>query len=191
LIFSSCVLVGAVALSAQAPQAPAGAPSGGAGGGRQGGAPAAPKNIKVLPKTWTSQQIGQVMNTFAESLGERCSFCHAEDPNAPEPAAGQERRRDYSLDTVKQKDIARDMIKMVMSINDSTKGLSDGKVAEKVTCFTCHQGKKQPATTPPNGWGRGSFTLSEAGPVVPQRGGGGGGAPGGGAPGGAPPARGN
>jgi hypothetical protein len=38
------------------------------------GAPAAPsqsgpKNLKVLPRTWTSQQVRALMQTFTESLG--------------------------------------------------------------------------------------------------------------------------
>jgi hypothetical protein len=187
-----CVMTGAMvvagaALFAQGP--PPGGPGGAAGGpgGRQGGGPgpAAPTNLKVLPKTWTRQQVGAVMQTFTESLGVQCAYCHAEDPNAPPPAAGRGPALDYALDTKKEKDIARDMIKMVMSANDGTKALSDGTVAEKVSCFTCHRGEKKPATAPAAGWGRGSFTLSTAGPVVPQRGAGGpGGAGAPGAPGG-------
>jgi Photosynthetic reaction centre cytochrome C subunit len=185
-LLSASVVVGAVAL-ASAIVVAQGPPPGPPAPGRQGGGrgPAGPTNLKVLPKTWTRQQVSAVMSTFAESLGVQCSHCHAEDPNAPPPAPGQNPRLDYALDTKKEKDVARDMIKMVMSINDSTKALGDGTDAEKVSCFTCHHGDKQPAKTPENGWGRGSFTLSEAGPVVPQRGGRG---PGGPPPGGAPPA---
>ncbi|MEO7192289.1 MAG: c-type cytochrome [Vicinamibacterales bacterium] len=188
LLLSSCVLFGAVTMAAQAPpQAPgAAAPA----------APAGPKNLKVLPKTWTSQQVGALMNTFAESLGERCIFCHAENPDAPPPAAGQQPRLDYTLDTKKEKDVAREMIKMVMTINDTTKAVGDAAVAEKVSCFTCHQGQKKPAVAPANGWSRGSFTLSQQGPATPQRGGAAGAPGGAGAPpaggAGAPPAgRGN
>lgn len=173
------VAVMATTLVAQGP--PPGAPAG----------PPGPKNLKVLPKTWNGRQVGALMQTFTESLGVQCSYCHAEDPNAPPPAPGQNPRLDYSLDTKKEKDVARDMIKMVMSINDSTKSLGDAATPqpEKVSCFTCHRGDKKPAFTPPNGWGRGNFSLSDAGPVVPQRGGPGGpGGPGAPPPGGAPPA---
>jgi len=88
---------------------------------------------------------------------------------------------DYALDTKKEKDVARDMIKMVMTINTDTKAIGDAAMPEKVSCFTCHRGDKKPAFTPTPGWARGNFSLSEAGPVVPARGGGPGGA-------GAPPA---
>lgn len=189
---SVCVVTGALiaspALFAQGP--PPGAPAGAPGGQGAGRGPATPMQLKVLPKTWTRQQVGALMATFAESLGVTCAHCHAEDPNAPPPAAGQQPRLDYALDTKKEKDIARDMIKMVMAANNDTKSIGDAAVAEKVSCFTCHRGDKKPAFTPPNGWGRGNFSLSEAGPVVPARGAGPGGAPPAGAPapGGAPAA---
>ena len=179
---SVCVVTGALvaspALIAQGP--PAGAPTGApAPGGQAPGR--GPANLKVLPKTWTRQQVGAVMTTFTESLGVTCAHCHAEDPNAPPPAAGQPARLDYALDTKKEKDVARDMIKMVMTINTDTKAIGDAAMPEKVSCFTCHRGDKKPAFTPTPGWARGNFSLSEAGPVVPARGGGPGGA-------GAPPA---
>lgn len=183
---SVCVVTGALIASpvlfAQGPPpgGPAGAPApGGQGPGR---GPAGPTNLKVLPKTWTRQQVGAVMTTFAESLGVTCAHCHAEDPNAPPPAAGQQPRLDYALDTKKEKDVARDMIKMVMTINDDTKALGDPPAPEKVSCFTCHRGDKKPLFTPAAGWARGNFSLSQAGPVVPPRGGGPGGAGGPGAP---------
>jgi hypothetical protein len=168
-LLSVCVVAGTmsmagVALTAQQPPAP---PPGG-----RGGANAAPTNVKVLPDTWSRRQVQQVMSTFSESLGVQCSHCHAEDPNAPPPAPGQNPRLDYALDTKPEKDVARGMIKMVMSINDGTKSLGDATVTEKVSCFTCHRGEKTPAAAPEKGWGRGSFTLSTEGPVVPQRGGG-------------------
>lgn len=182
-VVSSCVLAATVATPfAQGPQGP-GAP--GAPGAARGGAPAGPSNLKVLPKTWSRQQVSALMSTFNESLGVQCSHCHAEDPAAPPPAAGQQPRLDYALDTKKEKDVAREMIKAVMASNDATKALSEGTDSEKTSCWTCHRGEKKPAKAPAAGWGRGSFTLSTAGPVLPQRGAG----PGG--PGGAPAGRGN
>jgi hypothetical protein len=159
--------------SAQAPAGPA--PQGAAPGGRAGGA-APLQNIKVLPKTWTRQQVGAVMQSFTKSLGVMCDGCHV--------AEGTDRASDANPN----KDVARKMIQMVMDINgDHLKGVGDASVAEKVSCWTCHQGQKTPAAAPPDGWGRGAFSLSEAGPTLPARGAG----PGGPGPGGAPPARGN
>jgi hypothetical protein len=135
------------------------------------------------------------MNTFNESLGVQCSHCHALDPAAPPAAPGANPRLDYALDDKPEKEVARKMITMVMKTNSTDlQGIGDAAMAEKVSCFTCHRGEAKPAFTPPNGWGRGSFTLSEAGPAA-GRGGragapaGGAGAPAGGAP--APAGRGN
>ncbi len=125
------------------------------------------------------------MQTFNESLGVMCAHCHAPNPTAPPPQPGQNPQLDYALDDKKEKEIAREMLKGVMSTNDGTKALGDAAELEKVSCWTCHRGEKKPAKAPAAGWGRGSFTLSTAGPVVPQRGGGAGAAPGG-APAGAP-----
>jgi hypothetical protein len=188
-----CFVLGVLTLATaivNAQQAPAGAPAG--QGGRAGGAAGTLTNLKVLPKTWTRQQVSALMATFNESLGVQCSHCHAEMEGAPPPQPGGQPRLDYALDTKKEKEIAREMIKATMATNDSTKTLGDAAETEKVSCFTCHRGETKPAKIPANGWGRGSFTLSEAGPVLPQRGRGAApGAPGGG-PGGAPPAgRGN
>jgi len=135
--------------------------------------PAAPKNLKVLPKTWTGQQVRAVMQTFAESLGVQCTHCHAVDPTAPPPAEGRPPALDYSLDEKKEKEIARQMIQMTMALNsDGLKGVGDPAVPEKVSCLTCHNGQKTPATKPANGWGRGNFSLLPAGPSLPARRGG-------------------
>ena len=143
---SLCLAVGIVAVAATALVAqtpPEGAPA--PGGQAPARGPAGPTNLKVLPKTWSGRQVGALMSTFTESLGVQCDYCHEVDPNAPPPPPGRGPRLDYSLDTKKEKDIAREMIKMVMSINDGTKSIGDATVTEKVTCFTCHRGDKEPA----------------------------------------------
>jgi hypothetical protein len=178
LVLAGCTLMTTVALTAQ--QAPPGAPAG------PGGAQTTMTNLKVLPKTWTRQQVGALMQTFTTSLGVQCGHCHTPDPAAPPPNPGQNPRYDYALDDKPEKDIARKMIQMVMDINGTDlSGVGDAAVAEKVSCFTCHRGETTAAKAPAEGWGRGDFSLSEAGPVVPQRGRGAGR---GGPPAGAPPA---
>ena len=150
-----------------AAQAPAGGPPQGRGPQQP------PKNLKVLPKTWTGQQVRAVMQTFTESLGVQCTHCHAADPTAPPPAEGRPPALDYSLDEKKEKEIARQMIQMTMALNgEGLKGVGDAAVPEKVSCFTCHNGQKTPVAKPANGWGRGNFSLLPAGPTIPQRGGG-------------------
>jgi hypothetical protein len=176
VVFLACALFGAVTMvSAQTP--PAAAPQAGAPAAPGRGAAAPLQNIKVLPKTWTRQQVGALMQSFTKSLGVMCDGCHIEG-------------NDRASDANPNKDVARKMMQMVMDINgDHLKGSGDAAVTEKVSCWTCHQGQKTPAFAPPDGWGRGAFSLSEAGPTLPARGAGAGPGPGAGAPpAGAPPA---
>jgi hypothetical protein len=196
IVLSGCVLTAAVAVSAQGPPAnPAGAQAPAAQGGQ---APAAERNLKVLPQTWTNQQVSALMRTFTTSLDVQCGHCHTEDPDAPPPNPGQNPRLDYALDGKPEKEVARKMMQMVMNINGTgLAGIGDAAVPEKVSCFSCHRTEATPPSAPADGWGRGAFSLSEAGPVLPQRGRGAGpGAAPGGAPaappaGGAPGGRGN
>jgi len=60
------------------------------------------KNIKVL-NDMTADQLGRVMNIMAASLGVKCSFCHNTD--------------NYSSDEKRNKQTARNMIKMTFDIN--------------------------------------------------------------------------
>ena len=96
-----------------------------------------------------------------------------------------------ALDGKPEKDIARKMIQMVTSLNETLKTVGDESVAEKVSCFSCHQADTGVLSKPAAGWSRGGdFSLLPAGPTVPaRRGGAPGGAPGnapGNAPGGTP-----
>jgi hypothetical protein len=167
------LLVGAVA--AQQPPAGQGAPAGRGGGGAAQG----PTNLKVLPSTWSGQQVRNLMQTFNESLGVQCSYCHSPDPNAaPAAPGGRGPALNYALDLKEEKEIARKMIQMNASINETLKAVGDPAMVEKASCYTCHQGNAVPKMTPEGGWGRGGFSLLPAGP--PARGGGAAPAPGGG-----------
>jgi len=68
---------------------------------------------------------------FEGALGVGCTYCH-DDNNT---------RRD--LDTKETKDIARQMIDMVNTINENS---FNGE--NQVTCFTCHQGQAIPSSVP-------------------------------------------
>jgi hypothetical protein len=136
-----CVLVGLVARPLAQGQGQAqGQPPGQA---RQGGAPgAAPRNIQVLPKDWSSQQVQQFMRTyFTTGLGVQCANCHV---------------TDRSLDDKKEKQTARKMLQMVMAINDQLLkdvGEPPAAGALKVTCYTCHRGTTKPLNAAPAGGG--------------------------------------
>ena len=98
------------------------------------------KNLKVLPKNTTKQQMDSVMKHFTVALGVKCNFCHTYNQEL--------KSMDFASDANKHKGIARDMMKMTAKINDK---YFDVKKAERldadleVTCYTCHNGKGHPA----------------------------------------------
>jgi photosynthetic reaction center cytochrome c subunit len=90
------------------------------------------KNIQVLSGLPESQLI-PVMNYMASSLGENCTFCHV----------NKDGKWDFVSDTKPEKGTAREMIKMVQSINKTS-----FKGNQEVSCFTCHRGSEHPARVP-------------------------------------------
>lgn len=123
---------------------------GGREGGRGGGGQPL-RNLQVLPKDMTRQQVTAVMRSFTMALGVRCDHCHEPDPNAPAPAEGRGRGGpdlDHSLDGKETKKIAREMLKMVNDINSkylpTTGRTIDAR--NQVTCETCHHGLARPQT---------------------------------------------
>jgi len=91
------------------------------------------KNIKVLTGVPASQLM-PVMQLMGASLGKGCDFCHVMEGHR------------FDLDTKEEKGTARDMIRMVLSINKQN---FEGHTA--VTCNTCHRGSEHPVRTPPIG----------------------------------------
>lgn len=124
----------------------------------QGGPP--PKNLQVLPKEMTRQQVQAVMMNFTAALGVRCEHCHMEDKNAPAPPpagaapAGAPAGRgggpplDFAADDKETKKIAREMLKMVQDINGRYLPLTGRTTPgrDKVSCETCHHGLSKPQT---------------------------------------------
>jgi len=101
------------------------------------------KNLKVLPKDITKTQMDSVMQSFTAALGVKCNFCHMR--------TADNKDWDFASDGNKHKLVARDMIKMTNKINkkyfDVTgKGMNASLM---VTCYTCHNGKPEPATRAP------------------------------------------
>jgi len=159
-VLTAC-LVGAIAVQAQQQAPPAG------GGQRPGGAaPQAPKNLQVLPKDWTIQQVSAFMRNFTVGLGVQCAYCHAGTP------------QDRALDDKKEKLVARKMITMMMAINDTylkdvgepiaavapaAPGAPPAPPPMKVTCYTCHRGTTKPLTAPAPGGGGHQTRLQASG----------------------------
>ena len=84
------------------------------------------KNVQVLPFKNT-REIVPYMKEMAKDLGVKCKYCH--------------NMKDKSLDEIKHKLIARDMMKMVKGINENF--MTPLKV-DAITCWTCHRGFTEP-----------------------------------------------
>ena len=118
--------------------------------GQRGGAQQPPKNLQVLPKDWTGQQVTAFMRQIVvPGTGMQCNDCHAQDRSA---------------DDKKEKQVARKMVALMMSANDALKdvgepvaapaaGAAPSAAAYKVTCYTCHRGTQKPLNAPPAGGG--------------------------------------
>jgi hypothetical protein len=89
------------------------------------------KNLQVLPKTTTKEEIKPIMRAQAKALGVECDFCH----DVP----------DMASDKSEHKKVARQMMKMTAEINEKwLKPQFKDHEKNKVTCGTCHQGKESP-----------------------------------------------
>ncbi|MGC1462411.1 MAG: c-type cytochrome [Terracidiphilus sp.] len=138
----SAMVVLAVATAAQTPQHPA---SG--GGGHPPRTYPAPKNLKVLPKDTTGQQIHEIMEGWAGSLGVHCDTCHTADPKNVGPD-GRPRLK-FEDDSKDEKQMARIMYTMTEDIKKNyVKKVADmdkmDTPAAPLTCGTCHRGHLDP-----------------------------------------------
>lgn len=99
-----------------------------------------PKNLQVLPKDISPNELEGQMRRFKLALGVECSYCHV----------GTDDRGltdfDFPSDTKEPKRIAREMVRMVAVINAMVSGLGrePGYQAVEVTCVTCHRGNSRP-----------------------------------------------
>jgi hypothetical protein len=99
--------------------------------------PAAPQNLKVLPKDIARPALVAIMRGYTAALGVQCTQCHVEDT------------AQRASDENPKKDIARKMIKMTMDINATyLQGVGTAAMPDqpKVTCYTCHRGAVKPLT---------------------------------------------
>ena len=82
------------------------------------------KNIQVL-KGVSSDQVIPAMRFIAASLGVECNYCHVQDH--------------FEKDDKKPKQIARDMMRMMLAIDKDSFGGN-----REVTCYSCHRGSPKP-----------------------------------------------
>ena len=102
------------------------------------------KNLKVLPKNITKDQMDSVMHHFAGAMGQKCNFCHVFNQ--------EEKKMDFVSDAKEEKKTAREMLKMMIKINKKFFEVKDSKQLDSklaVTCFTCHHGAEHPQKRPP------------------------------------------
>lgn len=130
-----------------APAPPAGgAPPQGMPGGRPMRSYPAPTNLQVLPKDLTGQQVHEIMEGVAGSLGVHCDFCHAADPNNMGPNGKP--RLNFADDSKNDKKIARIMFTMTQQINadyiSKASALDPDAMDMTVKCGTCHRGHQMP-----------------------------------------------
>jgi hypothetical protein len=99
------------------------------------------KNLKILPKNISKEDLDKVMDGFKAALGVKCSFCHA-----PSKDSAQ-KWPDFASDDKPEKGIARKMMKMTARINKkffSYNKNEQGQTIAAVECMTCHRGAPHP-----------------------------------------------
>jgi len=98
---------------------------------------AKPKNIKVLPKDISGDDVDKLMHRYEQDLGVPCGYCHEENP--------QTKQIDFASDENPIKQTARMMIAMTSDLNTKYLAqLGDRRYAEPLTCGNCHQGQVEP-----------------------------------------------
>lgn len=103
--------------------------------------PEKPKNLRVLPKDFTGQRLRPVMTGFTRALGVRCTYCHVGEEGKPLGTY------DFASDEKPNKERAREMYRMLGSINEHLKKIEpSGDKRVNMWCHTCHQGRPRPAT---------------------------------------------
>jgi tetratricopeptide (TPR) repeat protein len=103
--------------------------------------PEKPKNLQVLPKDWPGSRLQPVMIGFTRALGVRCSYCHKGEEGKPLGTY------DFASDENPNKNRAREMYRMLESVNDHLKNIQpSGDQRVNMWCNTCHRGRPRPMT---------------------------------------------
>ncbi len=96
-------------------------------------------NMQVLPADLPADDLAAAMRGYSMALGVRCTHCHDGEPGAPLSAI------DFASDANHAKDRAREMIRMMGSIDRHLTDL-DGDRTAAANCATCHRGRPIPST---------------------------------------------
>jgi tetratricopeptide (TPR) repeat protein len=97
-------------------------------------------NLQVLPSDMSRGRLMSVMRDFTRDLGVRCSTCHVGEEGQPLSTY------DFASDDKAAKLKAREMMRMVRTINDTYLAELPGRRGPgvAVTCLTCHRGVSRP-----------------------------------------------
>ena len=95
-----------------------------------------PTNLKILQKDISEDELHHVMREYSRALGVKCGFCH-------ERKEGQ-KHADFASDNKPEKLVAREMMLMVNDINNKYLATAGKGRFEKISCVTCHMGRKAP-----------------------------------------------
>jgi hypothetical protein len=100
-----------------------------------------PKNLKVLPKNISKDDLDKVMDGFKAALGVKCNFCHAASKDS------SSNKLDFASDDKPEKNVARHMMRMTAKINKKFFSFNKdekGESKQTVFCITCHRGNPHP-----------------------------------------------
>jgi hypothetical protein len=99
------------------------------------------RNLKVLPRDISHEDLDKVMDGWKAALGVKCNFCHS-------PSADSSNHHlDFASDAKPEKNIARRMYNMTAKINKKFFPLNKddkGVTIAAVSCVTCHRGSPHP-----------------------------------------------
>jgi hypothetical protein len=99
------------------------------------------KNLKILPKNISDDDLDKIMDSFKDALGIKCNFCHAPSKDSTE------RKLDFASDEKPEKGIARHMMRMTNKINKKYFSFNKdekGETVPAISCVTCHRGNQHP-----------------------------------------------
>jgi hypothetical protein len=99
------------------------------------------RNLKILPRDISHEDLDKVMDGFKAALGVKCNFCHAAFKDT------SNHHLDFASDEKEEKNIARHMMLMTAKINKKFFSFNkddNGKTVPAVSCITCHRGDPHP-----------------------------------------------
>ena len=98
------------------------------------------KNVQAFPPDMPVRTLIDSMTSFTRARGVRCSYCHVGGETTPFETI------DFSSDSMPAKLKAREMIRMLGTINSDLLSKVPNRIEPKiaVTCATCHRGIPQP-----------------------------------------------